>query len=101
MWGCAWRSPSSPSGLMNASEIARLGSPPSEMLTWTMAPSIGLHFFPGRHRELEDRHGRTISQTAFGVHRLDGLFQPIAANDDGDGQLAGTLRDGDDVHLHS
>src|ERR1035437_5444207 len=37
-WAC--RSPSMPSGVIHPSAMARLGSPPGEMLTCTMAPCI-------------------------------------------------------------
>src|SRR5262249_9495878 len=43
----------------------------------------------------------TPSQTALGVHSLYRLLQTVAADDYGDRQLARTLCDRDDVHLHA
>src|SRR5437773_6626871 len=40
MFGCACRSPAIPTGVIKPSGIARLGSPPGEILTWTMVPSM-------------------------------------------------------------
>src|ERR1039458_8533989 len=37
-WAC--RSPSMPSGVIQPSTMARLGSPPGEMLSWAMTPCI-------------------------------------------------------------
>src|ERR1035441_6717931 len=51
--------------------------------------------------ERKHRDRRAHAQAALRVHRLDGLFQTVAAHHHGDGEFARSLGDGDDVHLHA